>query len=68
MSLIVKILINRTEIVNLIARRLEPIKGQGEAHNYITNYGDIITHTYSDGAEVLAMKLLDLYKTKTIIH
>lgn len=64
MSLFVRVFINRTEVVELSARRLTPLKGVDCEHDYITNMGDVIQHKYSDGAEVLAIKLLDKYKIK----
>lgn len=59
MSLIVKIFVNRTEIQQYHARRLEEFKGNDATHNYVTTSGDIIEHKYSDGAGELAIKLLN---------
>jgi hypothetical protein len=59
MALIVKIFINNNCIITKHCRRDElKLKGFNEVHTYTTDDGRKIKHKYSDGAEVLAVKLL----------
>jgi hypothetical protein len=58
MALIVDIRINNKLISTHHAIRLQEFKGEDAVHLYETNNGDIIEHKFSDGAVVLATKIL----------
>lgn len=59
----VEVRINGTTIIKKTARRLEPLRterGASPWYEYVTDDGQKIFHNYNEGAEGLAIRLLQI--------